>query len=215
MVRRGLWLAVAALIVVLVGLISLTRPFGHTPATTASTAGEGRTSSSANVLSTGSSTSSAPNLAADQGVRLGPGLPPVTTEPCHTPPTATGAAWQLGPVQLGGRSFEVAYYCNLLSGGTGSLDFVLGNSYKLLRTSIGFADGSGSTGHRVRFELIGDGSEYLVPPSILEFGDVRDVEADVTNVTRLRVRITELSLAGGSEGPSRPVLATPTLVPTS
>lgn len=168
---------------------------------------------SAAVPGTDSATSTAPPAPAAPGVRLGPDLPPVTTEPCRAPTTASGSAWQLAPAQVGGRPFEVAYYCNLFAGATGSLDFVLGGSSRLLTTSIGFADGSTSTSHVVRFEFIGDGRENLIAPRTLKFGEVQDLQIGLTGVTRLTIRITELSRGGGSEGASRPVLAAPTLTP--
>lgn len=148
---------------------------------------------------------------ATQGVRLGPDLAPITMETCRAPSTATGSAWQLTPLQLSGRTFPFAYSCNLFAGGIGSLDFVLGGSYRQLTTSIGFADGSTSTGHMVRFEFIADGRENLVDPTTLRFGEVRNLQLDLSGVTRLQIRITELSTRGGNEGASRPVVAAPTL----
>ena len=154
-----------------------------------------------------------PSTAANSGERLGQDVPPTATDPCHTPGIANGAAWQLGRVEVRGRSFDTAYFCNLFSGGTGSLDFVLGGSYKLLRMTIGFADDSTATNHEVRFEIIADGREYLIDPPTLAFGDVQDLELDVTGVTQLQIKITELGPARGSGGSSRPALAAPTLIP--
>lgn len=156
-------------------------------------------------------TSTPSTTTAAQGVRLGPDLAPATMETCRAPSTATGSAWQLAPIQLNGRSFPFAYSCNLFAGGIGSLDFVLGGSYRQLTTSIGFADGSTSTGHTVRFEFIADGRENLLDPTTLKFGEFRNLQLDVTGVIRLQIKITELSTRGGSEGASRPVVAAPTL----
>jgi len=179
--------------------------------TTSTTAGSAAVPSGPTTSAAQASTATGASSPPTGGVRLGQGLPPISTEPCRTPLTGTGAAWQLAPLQLGGRPFDVAYYCNLLAGGTGSLDFVLGGSYRLLTTSIGFADGSASTSHLVRFEFIAEGRENLLDPITVRFGDVRDLQIDVTGVTRLKVRITELNPPGGSEGASQPVLAAPTL----
>jgi len=154
-----------------------------------------------------------PSTAADGGERLGQDVPPTTTDPCHTPGIANGAAWQLGAVEVKSRDFDNAYFCNLFSGGTGSLDFVLGGAYRLLRMTIGFDDDSTATSHEVRFEIIADGREYLIDPPTLVFGDAQDLELDVTGVTQLQIKITELSPARGSGGSSRPALAAPTLIP--
>jgi serine/threonine protein kinase len=166
--------------------------------------GGGQTGSSAPSVGT-------PTEASDGRVRLGPDLPPKITDPCHTPGIANGAAWHLGSATLAGRSIDSAYACNLFSGGTGSLDFVLGSSYQLLHVTIGFADDSASTGHEVRFEIVADGRDYLVDPQTLVFGDVRDLELDVSGVTQIQLKVTELSPPRGSGGPSRPVFAAPTL----
>jgi serine/threonine protein kinase len=219
--RAGVAVALAAAVVLALVAWALTRsdsgPSKNTasgttiaPATTAS----GPSSTSSPATTTGPGTTTAPpptTVAPGPGVRLGQGLVPASAEPCRTPNTASGAAWQLAPVQLGGRPFDVAYYCNLFAGGTGSLDFVLGGSYKTLTTSIGFADGSPSTGHMVKFEFIGDGRVNLIDPRTIRFGDVVPLQIDVSGVTRLQIRVTELSPPGGSEGASKPVLATPTL----
>lgn len=215
--RVGIAAAVAVVVVVLALLaVNLLGGDGDEPTVTVAT-GVSTTAPVPSTLPTGPATtaasapSTAPPAGTARGVRLGQDLPPASTEQCRTPTVGTGAAWQLAPSQLGGRAFDVAYYCNLFAGGVGSLDFVLGGSYKLLTTSIGFADGSTSTRHMVRYEFIGDGRENLYEPTTLKFGDVRTLQVDVTGVTRLKIRITELSTGGGSEGASRPVLATPTL----
>lgn len=216
--RRRWWLAlvaaaVAAVVVAIAaGVLAVGKGGGRNVAgVTTPTVATTTSSSGSTAAPTGPPTSAPQTAPAPGGVRLGQGLPPISTEPCRTPLTGTGAAWQLAPLQLGGRPFDVAYYCNLLAGGTGSLDFVLGGSYRLLTTSIGFADGSTSTSHMVRFEFIADGRENLLDPTTVRFGDVGNLQIDVSGVTRLKIRITELNPPGGSEGPSRPVLAAPTL----
>jgi hypothetical protein len=65
----------------------------------------------------------------------------------------------------------------------------------------------------VRFEIIADGREYLVEPQTLVFGEVKDLEMDVTGVTQVQLKITELTPPRGSGGPSRPAFAAPTLTP--
>jgi hypothetical protein len=212
------WTAGAAIMAVAAAALLVVNPGGgmdenrtaaSTTLLTTTTSAAASTSSGGPATTAATATTRPP--AAGQGVRLGQDLVPVSNEPCRTPTTASGSAWQLAPTQLGGRAFEVGYYCNLFAGGVGSLDFVLGGTYKLLTTSIGFADGSTSTSHMVRYEIIGDGRENLLEPTALKFGDVRNLQVDVSGVTRLKIRITELSAPGGSEGASRPVLAAPTL----
>ncbi len=211
--KRRAWLAAGALgAVVIAGLAFSLRPDAEGVTSTTTT---DVTTSVASTAATTDPPGSAPatTAAAAAAVRLGADLGPATTAPCRTPTLANGAAWQLGEVTMGGRTFAGSYYCNLFAGGTGSLDFVLGSSYRVLRVSIGFVDGSTATGHQVRFEIIGDGDEYLIDPQTLTFGQVEDLEIDVTDVTRLQLKITELSPGGGSGAASQPVLASPMLVP--
>ena len=215
--RRTGALVGAALVVVLAVLLLALRWGGdgedlasQTTVSVASTTmvSKGATGTGASVTAT-TSAPTGPSTTALRGVRLGPDLTALATEPCRVPSTASGAAWQLGPVQLGGRGHEVAYFCNLLAGANGSIDFTLGATYRSMRMSFGFADDSGSTAHTIRIEVIGDGRDYLTNPRTLRFGEqpVQDLDVDVTGVTRLKVRVTELSPAGGSEGTSKPVLA--------
>jgi hypothetical protein len=159
----------------------------------------------------GSATTTVQMVPPAGGAVLGRDLLPATTESCRTPSVASGAAWQVGQVQMGGRRYDPAYSCNLFSGGTGGMDIVVGGSYQRLDVAIGFADGSGSTGHAVRFEVIGDGREYLTEPRTLRFGEIEHLSIDVTGVTRLELKVTEVNAARGSEAPSRPVFAVPTL----
>jgi len=159
----------------------------------------------------GPSSAAPTSSVAPPGITLGRSVQPASIEPCHSPSSGDGAAWQLAAVQVGGRIFEPTYYCNLFSAGTGSLDFVLGSSYRRLTTTIGFADGSTSTGHAVTFEFIADGRENLIEPKTVRFGEVQNLEIDVSGVTRLKIRITESSRGGGTEGPSKPALAAATL----
>lgn len=222
--RAGVAVALALVMAVVLALIAVNlgsrgeEPIAGGPSSTAPAATDGSAPSTtaAGEASGAAPTSSAPTsvvmpTTVASGVRLGQDLAPGTTEPCRTPPAGTGAAWQLGPVQVGGRAFAAGYSCSLFSAGVGGLDFVLGGSYQQFSTTIGFADASTSTSHRVRFEFVADGRENLIPPAVVVFGDVRDLRMDVSGVTRLQIRITELGSPGGSEGPSRPVLAAPTL----
>lgn len=144
---------------------------------------------------------------------LGADLAPVSSEPCRAPNVAEGSAWLLGPVVVNSQTFQNAYSCNMFSGSTGTLEFGLGRSFKELNAIVGFADAVGSTSHRVTFEFIGDGTQHLLPPRTLRFGEAAPLAIDVTGVTRLLVRVTELSPSGGSGAPSRPVLAAATLTP--
>lgn len=174
-----------------------------TPSSSTAQAGTTASSSTAAVAPT--------TLPGRQGVVLGRALPANATESCRTPTTGSGAAWQLVPVVLGSRRFESSFHCNLFAGGTGSLDFVLGGDYRTLMASIGFVDGSSPTAHTVRFEFIGDGRDFLTDVQTLRFSEMQDLVIDVTGITQLRIRITELSSPGGTGGPSQPVIAGPTL----
>lgn len=148
------------------------------------------------------------------GVALGRDVQPRNEDACRNPRSGTGAAWQLGPLSIGGRLFELAYSCNAFSGSTGGLEFVLGRAYRELSVTVGFADSRGSSGHIVKFEIIGDDREHLAGPITLEFGSAEELKVDVRGVTRLRLKITEMSPSGGSGSPSTPAFAQLTLVPS-
>jgi len=150
------------------------------------------------------------------GVALGVQIAPLSVEPgCRAPSTGRGAAWQRGPVQLGGRSYDVAFYCNVFPGGQGSLEFDLGGSYKDLTLTIGLADKLSSTRGKVTFEFIGDGRESLTPPQTLEYGKVLPVTFDVTNVTRLTFKVSEVGESSGADSATVPVLGAPTVTRAS
>jgi len=118
-------------------------------------------------------------------------------------------------VQLGGRSYDVAFYCNVFPGGQGSLEFDLGGSYKDLTLTIGLADKLSSTRGKVTFEFIGDGRESLTPPQTLEYGKVLPVTFDVTNVTRLTFKVSEVGESSGADSATVPVLGAPTVTRAS
>lgn len=201
--------ALAAVGLVVLGILQLSR-----------SGGGGSPSSVAPVAppatpTTGSSSGSSPSPVAQggtsNGTRLGPDLQPLSSEPCRTTTFANGSAWQLGGVRASGRSYDSAYSCNLFSAGVGRLDFVVGRSYRQFTVTMGFADDSSSTRHQVKFEIIGDDINYLDTPSILKFGEIRDVAVDVSGVSRLTLKITEQGAPGGTDAPSRPIWASPTL----
>jgi len=176
-----------------------------------------RTTVADELLTTPNSTEpSSPTTAAaavDGTVALGRDLLPTTSEACHTPGFAGGSGWRLGTVQLASRRYESSYSCSLLAAGTGSLDFVLGKSYRQLHVTVGFADDAVALHHRVRFEIVGDGATYLAEPRVLGFGETAELTVDVNGVSRLALRITELSSPGGNDAPSKPVWASPTVIP--
>lgn len=147
------------------------------------------------------------------GVLLGRELQPTSTETCRSRGVGEGSAWHVVTARVGDRSFENAYVCSLFSGGTGSLDFVLGNGYRELRLRIGFAADSGSVRHAVLFEVIGDDGKYLAEPKTLRFGETSDLVIDLMGRSRLKLRITETINAGGSEAPSKPAWAGGVLTP--
>jgi serine/threonine protein kinase len=216
-------LAALVAVAVIVGIILASSSGSKDNASSSTTVGDSTTARAAEPTTAppttvtsapGLNTSPAPPTTAAAGVRLGVDLQPVTTEPCRTPTIANGAAWQLGAVQLSGRSFSSAYYCNLFAGAIGSLDFVLGGAYRVLRTTIGFSDRSSATNHVVRFEFVGDGVINLIDPITVRFGQVQDLNLDVSGITRLRIKITEVSPPGGSEAASQPALGSPTLIRT-
>jgi|GEM_PF-4681449 len=146
---------------------------------------------------------------------LGRQVVPVKMEPCKAPTTGEGAAWQVGAVQVKDRMFDSAYYCNIFPGGRGSLDFVLGRSYRQLAMTIGFADKLSSSSAKATFEIIGDGKDYLTPKQTLMFGQVSNLVVNVVGVTRFTIIVSEVGVSGGNQAASVPVLAGPTLSPPS
>jgi hypothetical protein len=107
-----------------------------------------------------------------------------------------------------------AIVCNLMAGGTGSVDFALDQHYRELAMVVGFAADSPSTEHRVRFEIIGDDRVYLIDPRpTLAYGKSQEVRVDVSGTTRLRLRVVEISPAGSSGKASRPVFGDARLTP--
>lgn len=146
------------------------------------------------------------------GARLGLDVPADSTAHCRAPGTATGSAWQLGAVRIDRRAVGPSYHCNLFAGAEGSLDFVLGRSYRELRVTIGFADDSGALDHRARFEVIAEGEVYAAEPRVLRVGETADLVVDVGGRSRLRLRVVEQGTPGGSGGFSKPVWADAVLV---
>ena len=124
---------------------------------------------------------------------LGNDLAPLSVESCRSPGSSTGSAWQRGSVQLGGIRYTDAYYCNLPSGGAGSLEFDLGRAYRELRMTIGLTDDSPSVDHRVRFSVIADGREFLSEPRLVRFGETASLAIDVTGILRLRLEVHDTS----------------------
>ena len=162
-------------------------------------------------VSTSSPTSQGQSTVPAVGPTLGHEVLPVVQEPCRTPNFANGSAWEVGPVQVNRQSYQTAYFCNVFSAGVGTLDFVLGKSYRALSLTIGFADDSTSFTHAVKFELIGDGSNYLAAPETLRFGQTAHLTANVSGTSRLTLKITEVSPPGGNDAASKVVWANPVL----
>lgn len=211
--------AVAALAAVALTIVNITsRDGGQPPSTTVPVARLGPTAETATTpkLPTRTSTPSAPTSQARSSPKalLGRDVMPDATEPCRAPGVGTGAAWLPIPVRMDGHQYELGYQCNLVSRGSGSLTFTLGKAYRELHLFIGFADGTGSAGHRVRFELIADEKEYLTEPPTLDFGEVKELTVDVTGVSRLKLDVQELGAGSGSASPSQPVFPLPTLTGT-
>jgi NPCBM/NEW2 domain len=145
-------------------------------------------------------------------VKLGPDLQPIASEDCRNPRFATGSAWHVGRLETSHRNYESAYFCNLFSAGVGSLDFGLGGFYRELRVTIGIADNSGGSQHRVQFEITGDDRGYLDDPVTLRSGQTRDLKVNVMDISRLKLKITELGSPGASDSPSKPFWANPIAV---
>ena len=144
-------------------------------------------------------------------VVLGRDLQPIDQAQCRSPDLAQGAAWQFGEVKVAGHPFPTAYYCDLFAGGVGSLDFVLSKAYSQLSLTAGFADTSQATVQTIKLEIVGDGKVYLTPPKTLRFGEAVGFKVNVAGITRVELKITELSPPGGSGAPSQPALAGLTL----
>ncbi len=178
------------------------------------TSGAGQAAPPSISPSSPSSSPSSGSSLANKQVILGRDLLPISTESCRVPPIASGAAWQVGPLRVGGKPFDTAYYCNLFSGGSGSLDFILGKNFSIFTLTAGFADNSLSTTAVLKLEIIGDGTTYLTQPLTIKFGDASDLHISVANVTRLELKVTETSPPDG--GPTTlPALAAPTLTRSS
>lgn len=180
---------------------------GRSPATIAGPPTHSSPTTATVATSDASSSGTAPT-----GARLGVDVPADGTEHCRSPGTATGSAWQVGAVRIDNRPFGPSYHCNLFAGGVGSLDFVLGKSYRELRTTIGFADDSGALDHTARFEVIAEGEVYVAEPRVLRVGQTAELVVDVTGRSRLRLRVVEQGAPGGSGGFSKPVWADALLV---
>jgi hypothetical protein len=160
------------------------------------------------VLGSGPGGSSEPASSPPPGaVVLGRDLQPIDQAQCRSPDLAQGAAWQFGEVKVAGHPFPTAYYCDLFAGGVGSLDFVLSKAYSQLSLTAGFADTSQATVQTIKLEIVGDGKVYLTPPKTLRFGEAVDFKVNVAGITRVELKITELSPPGGSGAPSQPALA--------
>jgi hypothetical protein len=155
------------------------------------------------------------SIADSSAMMLGRDIQPTTSETCRPPGFAEGAAWQIGKVKVDDHPHENTYFCNLFSSGTGSLDFELGKSYRQMTVTVGFAQDSKGQQHSVRFEIIGDGSVYLTPPRVLKFGMTEYLKVDVSDVTRLKLRIIEVSGSHDNSAPSRPIWASPIVTSVS
>jgi hypothetical protein len=155
---------------------------------------------------------SAPVTTRAADLLLGRDVRPTTSEPCHAPGHADGSAWQLGDVVVAGRRLGPSYYCHLFAAGTGGVDFLLGKAYASLHVTIGLSDDS-SARHRVRFELIADDTRYLAEPRELRLGQSAELTVDLTDVTRLRLRVSELGEQGGDDAPSRPLFGRAVVTP--
>jgi hypothetical protein len=201
-------LATVGLVVVGVASIRGFRPDdGHNPPasgdrTTASGSGGGTSTSGRATAST---------RPPRTGLGLGTDIPPISQAPCRTPRFADGSAWELAAVDVHGETFEGSYFCNLLAGGVGQLEFQLSKRYRSFTVTIGFGDDSPSQTHTVKFEVISDGNVYLAPPTVLRFGETRALDCVVKDTARLTLRITELSRPGGSEAASKVTWASPTV----
>lgn len=160
----------------------------------------------------GGSTTVTSGASTGSGIALGRDVALADSAPCGAPSVGSGAAWQLTAISMKAHSYDPSYSCNLFSGAVGSLDFVLAASYRELDVAIGFADVADSSRHMVRFEVIGDSKDYLTDPRTLQFGDVQELKIDVSGVLRLRLKVTDVTVAGSSESAGRPVFGRPVLV---
>src|SRR5205807_1838732 len=105
---------------------------------------------------------------------------PIRTDPCRSPSQATGASWQSGSVAYEGNRTE-GWYCNVVNGVTGDLEFDLAARYSTFDAFVGLSDES-STGHLVLFEVFGDDRPLLASPPTVDFAGGQRVHADVSGV---------------------------------
>ncbi len=146
------------------------------------------------------------------GFLLGRDLQAVSEQSCHTPGFATGSSWEVGASRVNNVNYPTSYYCNVFSGGTGSLDFVLGKTYRTLNLTIGFADTSTSVNHVVTFVIIGDGVNYLSKPTTIQGGQSMHLVANVSTASRLTLMITDVGpVSGGNDAPTTVVWGEPVL----
>jgi serine/threonine protein kinase len=171
------------------------------------------TTASAPVVTSGLATT-IPSTAATvpAGPVLGRDLKPLSEQPCHTPGFANGSSWEVGAVRVNNVRYSDSYYCNVFSGGTGSLDFVLGRTYRTLDLTVGFADTSLTLNHVVTFTIIGDGVNYLAKPTTIQNGQVAHLVANVSATSRLTLVITETGpVSGGNDASTTVVWGEPVL----
>lgn len=200
----GALAAVASVVVSIVTLYPRDRSSQHPSAAGGPVSPSASTTGGAGPSPQGTHTPS-PEPASSATVVLGRDRQASDTKPCGSPVVAAGAAWQIRPAQIGGRTHDTTYTCNLFAGSAGSLRFVLGRSFRALHATIGFVDGS-VPGGRVKYELVGDGRVYLTPPVELTFGGAKDVDMNVADITQLEVKVTELSQPDSMGSPVNPAL---------
>lgn len=95
---------------------------------------------------------------------------------------------------ISGDRYEDSLSCVIWDGRSRWTEFDLGRDYGWFRTTIGQADRSPVTSRLVRFSVIGDG-ETLFSETVA-FGEVVDVDVDVSGVLRLRLALQTVEDAG-------------------
>ena len=110
--------------------------------------------------------------------------------------TNTGYRWSMETVRLGQQQFGNAWVCDMFEHANGWLLFEIGGrGFTEFSAHVGLSDRSTSTGEQVRFTVHGDGVELARVE--VDSQDVKELTADVSDVSHLRLEVLKLVHAEG------------------
>lgn len=113
-----------------------------------------------------------------------------------------------GVERINGKTYEKSLWCYTWDGESGWAEFDLGRDYGRFRATVGLGDASTVTNRVLRFTVSGDGATLF--SETVGFGEERQIDADVSNVLRLRLEVATVQDAG-LQGFSRAVWGDPTI----